>query len=111
VLIGTDCPAMNADYLRRACRYLDAGSAVVLGPAEDGGYVLIAARTCDRRLFSDIPWSSDRVLQLTRARLRALKLPYKELDTLWDVDRPEDLRRWLGKSASPLTAGINREGR
>jgi rSAM/selenodomain-associated transferase 1 len=102
LLIGTDCPAMNADYLRRACRHLDAGSAVVLGPAEDGGYVLIAARICDRRLFSDIPWSSDRVLQLTRARLRALKLPYKELDTLWDVDRPEDLQRWQRKCGGAM---------
>jgi len=94
VLIGTDCPAMSADYLVQACRQLDAGSAVVLGPAEDGGYVLIAARSCHQRLFTDIPWSSDRVLQLTRARLQALQLPYAELDTLWDLDRPEDLRRW-----------------
>ena len=94
LLIGTDCPAMTADYLQRACRQLDAGSAVVLGPAEDGGYILIGARTCDERLFTDIPWSSDRVLQLTRARLQALKLPYTELDTLWDLDRLEDLTRW-----------------
>jgi rSAM/selenodomain-associated transferase 1 len=94
VLIGTDCPAMSVAYLQRACRQLDAGSAVVLGPAEDGGYVLIGTRTCDERLFTDIPWSSDRVLQLTRTRLQALKLPYSELDTLWDLDRVEDLRRW-----------------
>jgi len=94
LLIGTDCPVMTAAYLQRACRQLDAGSAVVLGPAEDGGYVLIGARTCDECLFTNIPWSSDRVLQLTRARLQALKLPYSELDTLWDLDRLEDLRRW-----------------
>jgi len=105
LLIGTDCPAMTADYLQRACRQLDAGSAVVLGPAEDGGYILIGARTCDERLFKDIPWSSDRVLQLTRARLQALKLPYTELDTLWDLDRLEDLRRWQ------ITAGDCTEGR
>ncbi|MEA2078389.1 MAG: TIGR04282 family arsenosugar biosynthesis glycosyltransferase [Pseudomonadota bacterium] len=94
LLIGTDCPAMSADYLQQACQRLDAGSSVVLGPAEDGGYVLIGVRSCDERLFTDIPWSSDRVLQLTRARLQALKLPYAELDTLWDLDRLEDLRRW-----------------
>ena len=93
---------MTADYLQRACRQLDAGSAVVLGPAEDGGYILIGARTCDERLFTDIPWSSDRVLQLTRARLQALKLPYTELDTLWDLDRLEDLRRWQRESAGRL---------
>ena len=94
LLIGTDCPAMTAAYLQRACQQLHAGSTVVLGPAEDGGYVLIGARTCDECMFTEIPWSTDQVLQLTRARLQALKLPYSELDTLWDLDRLEDLRRW-----------------
>ena len=94
VLIGTDCPAMNAAYLQRACQLLDDGSAVVLGPADDGGYVLIGVRSCDERLFSELPWGSNRVLQLTRERLRALQLRYTELDSLWDLDRPEDLRRW-----------------
>jgi rSAM/selenodomain-associated transferase 1 len=103
LLIGTDCPAMSASYLRQACQRLEAGSAVVLGPAEDGGYVLIGARHCDERLFTDIPWSSDRVLQLTRARLQALSLPYTELDTLWDLDRPEDLSRWQRKSRAAVT--------
>lgn len=94
VLIGTDCPEMNAAYLQRACQLLDDGSAVVLGPADDGGYVLIGVRSCDERLFRAIPWGSDRVLQLTRERLQALQLRYTELDSLWDLDRPEDLRRW-----------------
>jgi len=94
VLIGTDCPAMNAAYLQRACQPLDDGSAVVLGPADDGGYVLIGVRSCDERLFRDVPWGSNRVLQLTRERLQALQLQYTELDSLWDLDRPEDLRRW-----------------
>ncbi len=107
LLIGTDCPAMSAAYLQRACQQLDAGSAVVLGPAEDGGYVLIGARRCDERLFTDIPWSSDRVLQLTRARLQALKLPYEELDTLWDLDRLEDLRRWR-TTVSDCTEGVGK---
>ena len=99
LLIGTDCPAMTENYLRRACQRLAAASAVVLGPAEDGGYVLIGARSCDERLFTDIPWGSERVLRLTRARLQALSLPYTELDTLWDLDRPEDLERWQRRNA------------
>ncbi len=98
LLIGTDCPLMNADYLGRACRQLEAGYAVVLGPAEDGGYVLIGARRCAEELFSNIPWSSDRVLELTRSRLQVLNLPHWELDTLWDLDRLDDLKRWLKTS-------------
>ena len=94
VLIGTDCPPMSADYLGRACRQLEAGDAVVLGPAADGGYVLIGARGCHEQLFFNIPWGSDRVLELTRNRLQTLNLPHSELETLWDLDRFEDLRRW-----------------
>lgn len=93
ILIGTDCPLMTADYLGRACRQLDRGIPVVLGPVEDGGYVLIGARCCDRRLFTGVPWSSGRVLQCTRERLRSLDLAFAELATLWDIDRPEDLER------------------
>ncbi len=93
ILIGTDCPPMSADYLAQACRQLDSGTAVVLGPAEDGGYVLMGARCCDRYLFTDMPWSTGRVLQLTRERLQSLNLAFAELATLWDVDRPGDLER------------------
>ena len=100
LLIGTDCPALSTDHLQQACRLLTTGHSVVLGPTEDGGYVLIATRRCDERLFSDIPWSSDRVLQLTRERLQALRLSYKELETLWDLDRPEDLSRWCTMSST-----------
>jgi rSAM/selenodomain-associated transferase 1 len=104
LLIGTDCPAMTVDYLREACERLHTGRAVVLGPAEDGGYVLIGARRLEAGLFSDIPWGSERVLQLTRERLRALKLPYAELETLWDVDRFEDLRRWQHTGRAAMTS-------
>ena len=111
VLIGTDCPAMTADYLREACEILDAGKVVVVGPAEDGGYVLIGARTPEECLFADIPWGSERVLQLTRERLRALKLRYAELATLWDVDSFEDLRRWQRTAELLSGSGSNRKGR
>ena len=103
VLIRADCPAITSAYLRKACEFLDSGKTVVLGPAEDGGYVLIGVRALEQSLFTAIPWGSDRVLQLTRTRLRALQLSYAELETLWDIDRFEDLRRWQRKRrAAPI---------
>ena len=93
ILIGTDCPVMTADYLEKACQSMDTGCSVVLGPVEDGGYVLIGCRHLYASLFTDMPWSSDRVLALTRQRLRSLDLQFAELDTLWDLDTPEDLER------------------
>ena len=110
VLIGTDCPVMTADYLDQACRELCAGTGFVFGPAEDGGYVLIGARSAEKKLFTDMRWSTSQVMQHTRERLRLLNRQYAELETLWDLDTPEDLERWqaLSRSASMASGVIER---
>jgi hypothetical protein len=92
VLIGADCPALTPAYLREAIAALE-GADVVLGPARDGGYVLVGARRVAPALFDGIAWGSSRVLDEQRACLRALGWRWSELATLWDVDRPEDLER------------------
>lgn len=93
VLIGSDCPALRPADLRAAARALREGADAVLAPAEDGGYPLIGLRRISRRLFDGIAWGGPRVLAQTRRRLRALGWVWKELRTLWDVDRPEDVAR------------------
>lgn len=90
VLIGSDCPAIDSRYLRDALAALDSVD-VVLGPAEDGGYVLIGMKTAESKVFEGVDWSTSRVLQQTRARLATLMLSYHELPVLNDIDRPEDL--------------------
>lgn len=91
ILIGTDCPGLDAGYLRQAIERL-AEHDVVLGPAEDGGYVLVGwRRPVD--LFAAIDWGSERVLEQTRTRLRAAGVSWHELPVLWDVDRPADVAR------------------
>ncbi len=93
VLIGSDCPALEPADLRAAARALREGADAVLAPAEDGGYVLIGLRRVSRRLFDGIPWGGPQVLAQTRRRLKALRWRWRELRTLWDVDRPEDVAR------------------
>lgn len=94
VLIGADCPLLDSTYLRQALEYLQSGRGeAVLGPAEDGGYVLLGLGQSDEALFEDMPWGEDRVLSLTRNRLGGLGWSWCELETLWDLDRPEDLAR------------------
>ena len=90
VLIGSDCPAINRGYLRDAIVALDSADAV-LGPAEDGGYVLIGMKNAEPKVFEGVDWSTSRVLAQTRARLAALMLSHYELPVLNDIDRPEDL--------------------
>jgi rSAM/selenodomain-associated transferase 1 len=105
VLIGSDCPVMTGRYLAHACAQLQAGTEVVVGPAEDGGYVLIGMRACRQALFEAIPWGGAGVLQATRSRARALRLSYAELDVLWDVDTPADLQRWRAQADSEALSG------
>lgn len=92
VLIGNDCPALDGEYLQAACAALQTNPAVI-GPAEDGGYVLLGLRQLDPLLFSDMPWGTDKVLRKTCQRLRQLDWTHHLLSMLWDVDRPEDLQR------------------
>lgn len=94
LLIGCDCPVLTPVYLREAAAALAGGSDAVLGPAEDGGYVLIGlARGPVVQLFEDIAWGTATVMQETRTRLARGRWRWRELAPLWDVDRPEDLSR------------------
>ena len=93
ILVGSDVPALSPRYLRDADRALAEGKDAVLGPAEDGGYVLIGLSRVDSRLFGGIPWGSADVLAETRRRVAALGWRSQELPALWDLDRPEDLAR------------------
>ncbi len=94
LLIGSDCPALTPEYLREAAAALSSANDAVFGPAEDGGYVLVGlARGPAAPLFEDIAWGTATVMQETRKRLARLNWRWRELGTLWDVDRPEDLLR------------------
>jgi len=98
VLIGTDCPVMDVDYLSMAFSALARAQDAVLGPAEDGGYVLIGTRKVNQSWFSNITWGSNQVLKQSRAKLQASGAKFEELPTLWDVDQVEDLQRWQAVS-------------
>jgi rSAM/selenodomain-associated transferase 1 len=95
LVIGADCPALLPAHLREAQRALAEDREAVLAPAEDGGYVLIGLTRCDVRLFDGIAWGGSHVMADTRHRLAALAWNWLELDTLWDVDRPEDYERLM----------------
>ena len=95
LVIGTDCPALTPDVLREAAAALREHDAVVI-PAEDGGYVLIGLRRPVHAVFQHVEWSTDRVMAQTRRQLQAAGLTWRELAPLWDVDRFEDVERFLG---------------
>jgi len=109
ILIGADCPALRASDLRRCARWLAGGADAVFAPAEDGGYALIALRRVSPRLFDGVEWGGAQVMAQTRARLAALGWRWRELPEVWDVDRPQDVRR-LGNLWFLRARGISARG-
>jgi rSAM/selenodomain-associated transferase 1 len=93
VLVGSDCPGLDAAYLEAAFAAL-ATAEVVLGPALDGGYVLIGVRRVDARLFNGVDWGTGAVLAQTLARVDSLGWRAALLEPRRDIDRPEDLAAW-----------------
>ncbi|MCC7485472.1 MAG: TIGR04282 family arsenosugar biosynthesis glycosyltransferase [Burkholderiales bacterium] len=105
ILIGSDCPALSEHHLRQAERCLREGADAVFAPCEDGGYALVGLRRAERRLFEGIAWGGSTVMAETRERLAGLRWRWRELETLWDVDRPADYERLI---ASGLPAPRSR---
>lgn len=94
IIVGSDCPSVDAGYIHQAVQALDDAD-VVLGPSDDGGYVLIGARACVTGMLESINWGTDRALAETVARLDLFGLTRVQLPPRWDVDEPEDWRRFV----------------
>ncbi|MBW4615705.1 MAG: TIGR04282 family arsenosugar biosynthesis glycosyltransferase [Desmonostoc vinosum HA7617-LM4] len=93
IIIGTDCPELNAQILATAFEQLHTHD-LILGPAIDGGYYLIGLRQPIAELFANIEWGTNQVFQQTMGIAEKLNLLHWELPVLADVDRPEDLPIW-----------------
>jgi len=92
--LGSDHPTVPLELLEEAFCRLEQGAEVVIGPATDGGYYLIACSRggLRRELFEEIPWSTEKVLEATTQAAEALGLRLELLAEGSDVDTPEDLR-------------------
>lgn len=90
VIIGSDCPFIDSLYLQQAFDALNSYD-IVIGPATDGGYVLIGFNQLPSDVFNGIDWGSEKVLQQTIEKIDGLRLSLKLLKPLADIDRPEDL--------------------
>lgn len=124
-LINSDSPTVPMSIFAEAANVLaKPGDRVVLGPSDDGGYYLIGLKNIHRRLFEEITWSTDIVLEQTKARADEIGMKVHELPSGLDIDDRAALRRLceelLGNKAAPdvapntrkfLSAIIDQEGR
>lgn len=94
VIVGCDCPPIDADYVIAAFDALREHD-LVLGPAEDGGYGLIGcSRPLTPDIFSNVRWGSREVLAQTLERAESSNLEVALLSTIWDVDTLADWQRY-----------------
>ncbi len=96
LLTGTDAPLLDAAYLQNAAAALNQDAlhdhAAVFAPTFDGGYAMIGLNRDIPELFTDMPWSTDAVMALSRQRLAQVPgLSHLELGQLHDIDEAPDL--------------------
>jgi glycosyltransferase A (GT-A) superfamily protein (DUF2064 family) len=89
LFIGIDCPSLDVAYLTRAAAALDDHDSV-LGPAADGGVVLMGVRGRWPALAA-LPWSTAALCAALRAACTAGGSRSALLPQLQDVDTPSDL--------------------
>ncbi|MDX6564252.1 MAG: uncharacterized protein QOD65_4066 [Gaiellales bacterium] len=111
-IISSDLPGLPAGSIAEATGALAAGADVVLGPAMDGGYWLVAMRAAHEAPFHDIPWSTPAVLAVTLLRCREAGLRVHALEPWRDVDTYADLaacRDELDPAIAVHSASVLRE--
>ena len=92
ILTGSDLPHLPAATLDDAAKKVETCD-VVIGPALDGGYYLVAMKQ-DRffpEMFDDIPWSTPDVLNITLKKLAEGRRKHCLLTAMRDIDTLEDL--------------------
>lgn len=93
IVIGSDCPKLNVEHLNKARTNLGDVD-VVVGPAKDGGYYLIAMKSLHGTLFEDKSWSSPSLFDQTMDTMIKQGLSWYELPILGDIDTVEDMERY-----------------
>jgi rSAM/selenodomain-associated transferase 1 len=91
ILIGSDSPHISVEIVERAQEALTDAD-IVLGPADDGGYYLIAMHE-PHDVFSGIPMSTTVVTEMTIAAGQQQGLKVTLIDQLFDIDELPDLLR------------------
>ncbi len=97
--LAADTPGLSTAMLELAITRLQTCDAV-LGPTHDGGFYLLGLKSCPPGLLSDIRWGQAATLTDTIAALGLHKFRSARLQSLADLDTPEDLSRLIARFRS-----------
>ena len=90
IIIGSDCLQLKTETLEEAVALLESNNAV-RGPASDGGYYLLGLTKFYPDLFTNKPWSTEKVFAKTIDDFINHGISYSLLEELSDIDDVTDL--------------------
>ncbi|EME31365.1 Probable inactive tRNA-specific adenosine deaminase-like protein 3 [Galdieria sulphuraria] len=90
IVVGIDSPDLDGFLVETALKALETFD-VVVGPCLDGGYYLLGMRSFCEEVFTDIPWSTSKVLHATRNQALNAGYTMDVLPALEDIDEVENL--------------------
>lgn len=105
-VIGSDCLALSSLVINEAFDQLGRHD-VVIGPAMDGGFYLLAMKEMHSELFLE-SYSHAEVLEDTLAKVKSLGLSVHLLPMLSDIDTLSDLEAHLSDLGMDIDTWINR---
>lgn len=101
LVVGSDAPGLGVEHLRQALDHLRQDpDGIVLGPARDGGFYLLAADSQSSHLanlLADVRWCRSDTCRSVHAVLRRSGYQPAFLAGLGDLDHRADLEQWLAQ--------------
>jgi len=98
LIIGSDIPDINENILKKSLQILQKQDTVI-GPSGDGGYYLIGfnKESYINNIFYGFEWSTDKVLKKSVHILNELKIKFRLIKKLNDIDYLNDLISFYNK--------------
>jgi glycosyltransferase A (GT-A) superfamily protein (DUF2064 family) len=92
IIVGSDCITNTAEIFKDIFSLLSK-SDIVIRPADDGGYVMIAQSKYTPEIFHNIKWGTNSVFCETRKILDKSTILYYEMEESFDIDSIDDLQK------------------
>jgi rSAM/selenodomain-associated transferase 1 len=97
IILGSDSPQLTPDYILSAINrlrgdYLDG----IIGPCEDGGFVLFGCNKLPtKEIWTGVEYSREDTLQQLTERLKSVDYKYFLLPGLGDIDNVSDIKKLM----------------
>lgn len=106
-IIGSDSPQISQRHFEQSICQLDHCD-VVIGPAIDGGFYLIASKVeLPESFWCGVPYSQTNTLEILVEQIEKLGFSYTLLEKLTDMDTVEDLHILKMQIANQETSLVN----